>query len=106
MIMIIYNLKFQNLIDNKKAFSEPGKNLFYKIVQGDKSDCIPPLFLKCGPKTIEKYYLDRELFEIALQRENVQDNYVRNNTLINFEKIPNKLMTEFIEKYKHELDTL
>ena len=58
----IYNLKYKLLTDSKTAFHDPKKNLFCKIVMGDKSDNIPGIFSKCGIKTAEKYFDDRELF--------------------------------------------
>ena len=48
-------------------FNKKFIHLFYKIVLGDKSDNILPIFKKCGPKTCEKYYENQELFLEALK---------------------------------------
>tara|TARA_B110000977_G_C11084412_1_gene494107 strand:- start:3064 stop:3879 length:816 start_codon:yes stop_codon:yes gene_type:complete len=102
----IFNLQFKNLIENKKVFPEAAKNLFYKIVLGDKSDCIPPILTGCGPKTTEKYYMDRTLFENELKKQNAHDKYILNKTLVSFSEIPHELVKTFIETYKTELSNL
>jgi len=102
----IINLQFKNLMENKKVFPEADKNLFYKIVLGDKSDCIPPIFKKCGPKTAEKYYLDRELFDNAIIEKNALENYQINKTLVDFAKIPSELVEKFLKTYHIELENL
>tara|TARA_Y100000741_G_scaffold11445_2_gene9329 strand:- start:800 stop:1615 length:816 start_codon:yes stop_codon:yes gene_type:complete len=99
----LYNLQFKNLQDNKKVFPEADKNLFYKIVLGDKSDCIPPILTGCGPKTTEKYYLNRNLFETELKKQNAYDKYILNKILVSFSEIPDNLVKSFIETYKTEL---
>tara|TARA_Y100001980_G_C14547944_1_gene328837 strand:- start:304 stop:1119 length:816 start_codon:yes stop_codon:yes gene_type:complete len=102
----IFNLQFKNLIENKKVFPEADKNLFYKIVLGDKSDNIPPILTGCGPKTTEKYYLDKDLFETALKKQNVYDKYILNKTLVSFSEIPNELVNGFLDTFKEILDNL
>ena len=49
----LYNLKFKDLTQSKSCFQNPEKDLFCKIVSGDKSDGIPSVFKKCGIKTAE-----------------------------------------------------
>ena len=95
----IINLKYKNLRDNKKVFPEADKNLFYKIVLGDKSDCISPVFKKCGLKTVEKYYENEELFKEALNKENVLEKYNLNKKLVSFSEIPDDLVNGLVEKY-------
>jgi 5'-3' exonuclease len=102
----IINLQFKNLMENKKVFPEADKNLFYKIVIGDKSDCIPPIFKKCGPKTAEKYYLNRDQFDDAIKKENAEENYQRNKTLVDFAEIPGELVEKFLKTYQIELENL
>tara|TARA_B110001450_G_scaffold256350_2_gene286446 strand:- start:144 stop:959 length:816 start_codon:yes stop_codon:yes gene_type:complete len=96
----IFNLQFKNLSENKKAFTDPYKNLFYKIVLGDKSDNIEPVFKKCGLKTVEKYYEDPELFQQAIEKESVQEKFDLNKKLISFSEIPEELVQSFIKKYQ------
>ena len=102
----LFNLQFKNLLDNKKVFPEADKNLFYKIVLGDKSDNIPPILSGCGPKTTEKYYLDRDLFETALKKQNVYNKYILNKTLVSFSEIPNELVNGFLDTFKEIFDNL
>ena len=103
----IINFQNKNLNESKKVFAEADKNLFYKIVLGDKSDNILPIFKKCGPKTCEKYYLNKELFLEALQKETgAQEKYELNKKLIDFNEIPENLVNEFLEEYKSILTNL
>lgn len=99
----LYDLKYKSLLDSKKYCGCPEQQLFYKIIMGDKSDNISPVFKKCGVKTAEKYYLNPELFKAALIKENVSDKYDFNKVLIDFNNIPNNLLTEFIYKYRNIL---
>jgi len=99
----IINFKNKNLLDNKKIFKESDKNLFYKIVLGDKSDNIKPIFKKCGKKKVGKYYEDRELFEKALKKENVMELFELNKKLISFTEIPVDIEKDFIELNKEVL---
>ena len=95
----IINFQYKFLKEAKKVFDEPDKNLFYKIVLGDKSDNIMPVFKKCGPKTCEKYYNNKEAFNEALLKEvGAQEKYELNKKLVSFEEIPGDL----IERFKKE----
>ena len=42
---------------------------FCKIVLGDKSDNIPGIFKKCGPKTVEKLFYDSDEFLKKLNKK-------------------------------------
>ena len=95
----LINLKFKNLKDNKKVFPEADKNLFYKIILGDKSDCISPVFKKCGIKTVEKNYNNKEELEKALTKENVMEKFNLNKKLVSFCEIPDDLVCGLIKKY-------
>ena len=101
-------VNFQNkfLKEAKKVFSEPQKNLFYKIVLGDKSDNIMPIFKKCGPKTCEKYYENNELFLEALKKENAYEKYELNKKLVDFRELPHELVSSFIKENSELLDRL
>ena len=103
----IINFQNKNLRENKKVFTESEKNLFYKIVLGDKSDNIMPVFKKCGPKTCEKYYENKELFLEALAKDKeAKDKYELNKKIIDFNEIPEELVNKFLQEYKSILDTL
>ena len=92
----LYSLKYKNLLESKKAYADPKKNLFCKIVSGDKSDNIPGIFKRCGIKTIEKCYEDQDMFMEKCKKEEAGDQFELNNTLINFNKIPEELVSEFM----------
>ena len=92
----IINLKFKNLQESKSSYGNSAQDLFCKIVLGDKSDNIPGIFKKCGPKMVVKYYEDRELFEKALEKEpGARSNFERNRSIIDFEKIPKNMQEDF-----------
>ena len=62
---------------------------------GDKSDDIPSIFNKCGPKTALKYYNDTGAFEAQLKKENAYELYKKNKKLIDFNEIPDILVEQF-----------
>ena len=96
----IYNLKFKNIALGKNCFQDKNKNLFYKIVMGDKSDNIPPIFPRCGIKTIEKYFNDKDLFgKKKNEKEEYQKQYLLNTRLISFNCIPIELQESFKNLY-------
>ena len=49
----IINFQNKNLRESKKVFPEADKNLFYKIVLGDKSDNISPVFKNVDQKHVK-----------------------------------------------------
>jgi 5'-3' exonuclease len=95
----LMNLKYKYLTDNKKWSGDPKQDLFCKIVMGDKSDNIPSIFKKCGPKTAEKCYKNPEYFLEQLKKENAQTNFERNTKLVDFNEIPE----EFSNTLLHQL---
>ena len=93
--------------ESKKVFPEADKNLFYKIILGDKSDNIMPVFNKCGPKTCEKYYNDFNLLEEAFKKEeNSYEKFILNRKLVSFDEIPEELVNNFLNEYKEVFNTL
>jgi 5'-3' exonuclease len=92
----LINLKYKLLTDSKKWSGDPKKDLFCKIVMGDKSDDIPSVFKKCGPKTALKYYENKTAFEEQLKRENAYERYEQNKKIIDFNEIPEDLALEFM----------
>jgi len=71
----LYNLKYKSLLESKAYSGDPKRDLFYKIVLGDKSDNIQGVFEKCGKKTVEKCFDDPEFFETKLNKENKNLDY-------------------------------
>lgn len=103
----IINFQNKNLRESKKVFPEADKNLFYKIVLGDKSDNIMSVFKKCGPKTCEKYYNNYSLLEDAFKKEeNSYEKFMLNKKLVSFDEIPNKLVNNFLNEYKEIFNNL
>ena len=70
--------------------NDPKMDLFCKVVLGDKSDNISPVFDRCGVKTAIKYYNNMDLFQERLKKENKEDKYKLNQQLISFEHIPSE----------------
>ena len=96
----IYNLKYKKLTDSKKWSGNPEKDLFMKIAMGDKSDNIPGVFKKCGPKTAEKYWNDKEKFYKTLEEDiEAKERFDRNTKIIDFNQIPQDLITKFKATY-------
>jgi len=91
----LFNLKYKDLTESKNSFKDKEKDLFCKIVAGDKSDGIPGIFKKCGIKTASKYYENRTLFEEKLKQENAGELFQKNKQLIDFDMIPQQYVDEF-----------
>ena len=92
----IINMQYKDLTDSKKWSGNAEQDLFCKIVIGDKSDDIPPLFKKCGPKTAIKYFKDQEAFHKQLKKEDAYEKYEKNKKLVDFNEIPENLAFEFM----------
>jgi 5'-3' exonuclease len=89
----LYNLSFKKLNVNSDAECD----LFCKILTGDKSDNIPSVFPKCGPKTALKYYNDKNLLVNKLNSDiKYKKQYELNRQLIDFNYIPQELVNEFM----------
>jgi len=93
----IHNLAFKNLKESKIFTGNPEIDLKIKIIMGDVSDNIPSVFPKCGIKTAMKCVEDPEFFKKKMN-DNVAyyEQYLLNDTLVSFDKIPEELMNEFI----------
>lgn len=89
------DLKYKLLTDSKNSFKNKDKDLFCKMVTGDKSDNIPGIFKRCGVKTAAKYYDDPVLFDKKLLECGNKEQYELNKTLIDFRNIPAKYVKEF-----------
>lgn len=92
----LYDLKFKKLTERKSSFNNAEKDLFIKILTGDKSDNIPGVFKKCGPKTACKYFENKELFKKKLKEtKGALEKYNLNKKIIDFNEIPKNLIDEF-----------
>ena len=97
----LYDLKYKKLTERKSSFNNAEKDLFVKILTGDKSDNIKGVFKKCGPKTACKYFDNRELFEEKLNSvEGAMERYLLNKKIIDFNEIPEELVKNFLEEYE------
>jgi 5'-3' exonuclease len=92
----LYNLAFKKLTDQKSCTGDPKCDLFCKIVMGDPSDNIKPIFKGCGPKTALKCFQDNSYFEERLKKENSYKLYELNKKLVDFNEIPPNLVNEFL----------
>ena len=94
----LIDLKFKNLRESKNSYKDAKKDLFCKIVSGDKSDNIPSVFPRCGQKTAAKYYDNKALFQEKLDGDPIaRQCYDRNTTIIDFNCIPTNMIDEFSE---------
>ena len=97
--VMLYDLSYKDLTKKKNSSNNAEKDLFYKIVMGDKSDNIPSIFTKCGFKTAEKLYNNRdELTKRLEQDEKIKNQFNLNTELIDFNYIPSKYKEEFINE--------
>tara|TARA_B100000073_G_scaffold40764_1_gene30575 strand:- start:8065 stop:8979 length:915 start_codon:yes stop_codon:yes gene_type:complete len=100
----LYDLKFKKLTERKSSYNDAKKDLFVKILTGDKSDNIKGVFKKCGPKTACKYYENKELFREKLKKEDgAMERYSLNKKLIDFNEIPEDLENKFMDYYELNL---
>ena len=90
----IINLRFKKLAESKTGSYDPKQNLFIKTVMGDTSDNIPAIFPKCGYVTAKKCYENPEFYQ-KKKTEDSEKMFERNNQIINFDCIPEKLCEEF-----------
>jgi len=94
----LYNMQFKCISTSKQSTGDAKKDLFCKIVLGDKSDYISGVFPKCSKMKALKYYDDREMFEKELNKnDKFVELYNRNNKIIDFNEIPQELVDKFLK---------
>lgn len=93
----IMNATLKSLCESKTYCGNGTKELFMKIFMGDKSDNIPPVFKRCGPKTLEKLYGEEKILHEKLKAENGFTQYELNRRLIDFNYIPDKYKKQLLE---------
>jgi len=98
----IFDLKYKNLSEKKSSTGNSKKDLMMKILVGDKSDNILPVFKKCGKKTAEALceLNENDLLE-SLKKKSGQEaieNYNKNRLLVDFNYIPQDLVSSFKSK--------
>jgi 5'-3' exonuclease len=99
----LYNLSYKNIAASKSSTGNPETDLQIKIIMGDSSDNIPSIFPKCGPKTAQKCIDDSAFFlkKMSENPEIYQKQYELNQLLVDFNKIPDYLKTEFIASIRN-----
>jgi 5'-3' exonuclease len=98
----IFTMQYKELVNSKTYCGDPERYLFCKTVLGDKSDNIPRVFSKCGPKTALKLWDDKDLFEQKLDaEEGARERYEHNRRLISFREIPADIYAEFCASHPY-----
>lgn len=97
----IYDMKLNNLRD--KSLGNRYNDLLHKILIGDKSDNIPAIHKKLGPKTVLKYLENNDELKKKLEDPEIFKIYNRNKILIDMDNIPKKYQ-ENIKKTFLELE--
>ena len=87
----IVNLQGKYLVEKKTSYRDGAKNLFVKIVLGDKSDNIKPVFKRCSLREAELLYHDIPAFEHKIHEEDAYERLLLNKTIIDFDEIPEAL---------------
>jgi 5'-3' exonuclease len=91
----IFDLSFKNISESVVV----ERDLFCKIVMGDKSDNIPSVLNKCGPKTALRCFQDKNYFHERMEEEHAQKKWEKNQLLIDFQFIPIHLQNEFYSSH-------
>ena len=86
-------MDLRNKMLNDKSTGNSQHDLLLKIICGDKSDCIPGCFKRCGVKTAMKLILDsNKLEEMFKKHLGSKDQFEKNKLLVDFNNIPIKLI--------------
>lgn len=92
----IYNLQSKRIEERVKQ--QPALYLEYKIILGDKSDNIPSIMKKVGPKTAEKLANNPQTMqEFFTKNPEALKQYTINRTLIDFNYIDKGLKKSLLE---------
>ena len=94
--ILIYNMQYIQLITSKNSTGNAAKDLFCKIVIGDKSDNIPSVFKKCSLKNAIEYFDNPDKFKEKMSStDGAQERFDNNKILIDFKYIPEHLQVGF-----------
>ena len=97
----LFTLTYKNLADGKTSTGNAANDLKIKIIMGDTSDNIPSVFPKCGLKTAIKCIEDEEFFKKKMaNNKEYYNQYILNENLVNFDKIPQNYVEEFMSTIK------
>lgn len=96
----LFNLTFKNIAE-KSSSGNAKDDLEIKIIMGDTSDNIPAVFPKCGLKTAQKCIQEPEFFKKKMaDNSEYYAQYELNKKLVDFNNIPEELVTEFMVSLK------
>jgi 5'-3' exonuclease len=94
----ICNLQNKDLCARVKE--NPENELLMKILMGDVSDNIKGIMGKSGKRLANKYIRDKELLKERMKEdEEFKIGYILNETLVDFNKIPDDIQTNIIQMY-------
>ena len=97
----LFTLTYKNLADGKTSTGNAANDLKIKILMGDTSDNIPSVFPKCGLKTAIKCIKDEEFFKKKMaNNKEYYNQHILNENLVNFDKIPQNYVEEFMSTIK------
>lgn len=95
----IFNLQGIDISTRNKIGSAE-EYLHNKIIVGDKSDNIPQIGPKCGPKTALKLINDEQARETYFQKNpGSKEQYEKNRILMDFDYIEKDLANEFLKSF-------
>jgi 5'-3' exonuclease len=101
----IINLQ-NKFIKDRVNCDDPKMYLKIKIIQGDKSDNIPSIMKKCGPKTAQKLANNAdELEKFFIKNPSARVQYEINKKLIDFNYIDEIAKDKFLEKIEFNKTT-
>lgn len=86
-----------------KMFTGSGdakRDLWTKIIMGDKSDNIPPIAKGCGKKTAEALAADPQKLAEFVEKKKCSAELARNETLVCMDKIPAELANAFYSSFE------
>jgi 5'-3' exonuclease len=97
----IINLQNKNLGESGK-YTKGNEYLLTKIIMGDKSDGILPISKKgCGPAAVDKYLSDPNHLQTFLgSNPEIAKRFAENQTLIDFQYIPQSLQLSITRKFE------
>jgi 5'-3' exonuclease len=92
----VINLLQQDVAQRRGDLT-PSQFLRYRILSGDRSDNIPSIAPRCGPKTANRLVTEHE--EETLRRIYGDKPYDRNDLLMNMRKVPEGIREDIVRQF-------